>query len=433
MMRYDVAIVGGGFSGCAVAAQLARTSAADLSLALFEPGDLGRGAAYGTPHAELLLNTRAQAMSAFGDDPQHFVRWLGGRAKPADFASRRLYGEYLNDTARQTFARPNFAAVRNRIAAIERTGDGFVLETATGTRLRANAVVLATGNPLPEDDFLPRGVREHPGYVADPWRCDYRRIGGHVLLIGSGLTALDALVALEACGHRGSVHVVSRHGRFPQAHAENVRAYDAAPAIDARSALAALRSVRRHVRDAIERGFDWRAVVDAIRPETETLWRRLPPAERARFERHLRGTWERHRHRAPGSIDAVRTRYRASRRFACSLGEIAAADNGNVEVRLRDGGREVLRPDWIVNCTGAGRARRAMRDPLFAGLLAGGLVAPEPLGYGLHVLVPGLWAIGPLLRGVRFEATAVPELRAMAQTIAAEVGAAARPELTLTG
>ena len=36
------------------------------------------------------------------------------------------------------------------------------------------------------------------GYVADPWRFDYRIVGGEVLVIGSGLTALDVLVALKA-------------------------------------------------------------------------------------------------------------------------------------------------------------------------------------------------------------------------------------------
>jgi uncharacterized NAD(P)/FAD-binding protein YdhS len=80
--------------------------------------------------------------------------------------------------------------------------------------------VLATGNPLPADAFLPREVRMHPGYVGDPWRFDYRVVGGHVLVIGSGLSSLDVLVALNASGHRGAVHIVSRHARFPEVHAD---------------------------------------------------------------------------------------------------------------------------------------------------------------------------------------------------------------------
>ena len=111
------------------------------------------------------------------------------------------------------------------------------------------AVVLATGNPLPNGVFLPREIRLHPGYIDDPWRCDYRRVGGHVLAIGSGLTALDVLVALDACGHRGVVHVLSRRGRFPNVHAD-VAPYDVIPALDTRDARALLRSFRLHVRKA---------------------------------------------------------------------------------------------------------------------------------------------------------------------------------------
>jgi uncharacterized NAD(P)/FAD-binding protein YdhS len=85
MIEVDVAVIGGGFSGCAVAAQLARRAPSQLSLALFEPAELGRGAAYGTPHPAHLLNTRAHMMSIFPDDPDHFVRWLGSRAGPTDF------------------------------------------------------------------------------------------------------------------------------------------------------------------------------------------------------------------------------------------------------------------------------------------------------------------------------------------------------------
>ncbi len=119
MIELDVAIVGGGFSGCAVAANLARL-APDSSLALFEPGELGQGAAYGTRHREHLLNTRAHLMSLYSDDPYHFVRWLGSRGGPKDFVSRRLYGQYIGENARHAFERPRFARVSDRVAMVRR-------------------------------------------------------------------------------------------------------------------------------------------------------------------------------------------------------------------------------------------------------------------------------------------------------------------------
>jgi uncharacterized NAD(P)/FAD-binding protein YdhS len=441
VIELDVAIIGGGFSGCAVAAQLARRADAGFSCVLFEPGELGRGAAYGTQHGEHVLNTRARAMSIYPDDPDHFVRWLGLRAAPTDFVSRRLYGDYVNEVAKHAFERPRFTLVRDRVSRVRRgERGGFVLASSRGAHFLARSVVLATGNFAPSDDFLPREIRLHPGYVADPWRFDHRVIGGHVLVIGSGLTALDVLVALSACGHRGTVHILSRRGRFPEVHAD-VMPYDVIPALETSDAGTILRSFRRHVDEAARRGFDWRAVVDAIRPEAEAIWRRLSPQEQRRFERHLRAVWERHRHRAPQQVEAVRQEYARNGRLFSYAGRLLGMQSGAVSIAVSGGETIAIRPDWIVNCTGLGRASAMVKDPLLGALLADGTISVAPNGLGLRTgwelqaldssgeTVPDLWIVGPAVRGSRIEATAVPELRVLAELVAIQILRPLRAEL----
>ena len=361
------------------------------------------------------------------------------RANPQDFISRRVYGAYVNEIARRAFERPRFTHVADRVRRVERRGRcEYVVESGIGTRFVARAVVLATGNPPPNGGFLPREIRLHPGYIDDPWRCDYRRVGGHVLAIGSGLTALDVLVALDACGHRGVVHILSRHGRFPNVHAD-VAPYDVIPALDTRDARALLRSFRLHVKKAAQRGFDWRSVVDALRPEAEAIWRRLSPVERSRFERHLRMHWERHRHRAPQQVDAIRQRYQDAKRLFVYAGTIGEVQRGTVKIALaRRRTLRKLRPDWIVNCTGVGGAAAMRKEPMLAGMFADGLISAAPGNLGLlttsglvalspaNVPTDGLWIVGPPVRGSRFEATAVPELRVMAELVAREVALRAR-------
>jgi len=402
VLRTDVAIVGGGFSGVMVAAHLAGHLDDGLAVSLFEPDALGRGAAYGTRHPEHLLNTRAGAMSAFEGEPDHFVRWLGSRGAADRFVSRQLYGQYLGDIARRAFERTRFTHVADRVRTIRPlASDGFVLVTDSGVEFASETVVLATGTSLPSDDFLPDTLKCHPRYVRDPWRFDYRVVEGEVLLIGSGLTALDALVALDARGHRGAVHVVSRHGRFPAVHAAQPSCYDVVPALDATSALTLVRSFRRHVADAARRKFDWRAVVEAVRPESEATWRRLPESERRRFERHIRSHWVRVRHRAPQEVDAVRSRYLDSGRLHVYSGEIAASGDAGAVVLGRNGTTHTIRPDWIVNCTGPGPSH----------------------DFGLRTQDhPGrLWLTGALLRAARFESTAVVELRVIAERVGGEI------------
>ena len=63
---YDVIIIGAGFTGTALAIQLARSLPAGARVLLVgTPEATGRGIAYGTDNPEHLLNVRAERMSLF--------------------------------------------------------------------------------------------------------------------------------------------------------------------------------------------------------------------------------------------------------------------------------------------------------------------------------------------------------------------------------
>jgi uncharacterized NAD(P)/FAD-binding protein YdhS len=92
-----------------------------------------------------------------------------------------------------------------------------------------------------------------------------------------------------------------------------------------------------------------------------------------------------------------------------------------------------------VNCCGIGRVAAMMRDPLLRTMLARDLTSPDEGGLGFRATwdlaaidssgrrVPGLWIVGPPVRGSRFEATSVPELRGMAASAASQILRAIRP------
>ena len=100
-----VAIIGGGFSGTLTAVNLARLAKDPLRIVVVNHGPpLGRGVAYSTKRPEHLLNVAARNMSAFPDQPNHFVDWLGTRSEYADvpeavlreqFMPRKIYGDYV--------------------------------------------------------------------------------------------------------------------------------------------------------------------------------------------------------------------------------------------------------------------------------------------------------------------------------------------------
>ena len=169
-----IAIVGGGFSGLMTAVNLARLSRRPLQVTVINCRcPAGRGVAHGTRRPEHLLNVAARNMSAFRDEPDHFLRWLRTRSEfdtlpeielRERFIPRMVYGDYLRSIKHHhlqsadglTPIKTEFVA--GEVLDIQPAGDTAVIRLANSTTLEANRVVLATGNeppaPLPGSETL---------------------------------------------------------------------------------------------------------------------------------------------------------------------------------------------------------------------------------------------------------------------------------------
>ncbi|HEX6085582.1 MAG TPA: FAD/NAD(P)-binding protein [Thermoanaerobaculia bacterium] len=411
-MIFDVAIVGAGASGTLTAVQYARTGAGRG--ALIEAGArAARGLAYGTPYGAHLLNVPAARMSALPDDPSHFERWLHERGVDATFAPRALYGDYLAELLEET----DITRIGGTAVGMMRSGDHWLISLHDDRTIAARNVVLALGN-LPPYDPLP--LASPPAeYVRDPWARG-AAIGldaeAPVLLIGTGLTALDVAIALRHHGHRGRITAVSRHGRVPQRHAP----YTARPLSVVPDDFATPRGALRWVRREIVH-HDWRAVIDSLRPHTAAIWQRWTLAQRASFLRHARNLWDVHRHRAapevPIELEAVR-------------GRILSLSPG-IEVHTDRGTYHAAR---VFNCTGPACDYARVDLPLVVQLRRDGFLTPDPLRLGVETAddgrllsasgepVPGLYTLGPLRRPALWESTAIPEIRAQAAALAQSLG-----------
>ena len=207
----DVVIVGGGFAGVAVAYHLLREMNADGRIHVVEMGPwLGRGIAYGVESEVFRLNVPASRMSLDPEAPDDFVAFSGSGGEPHAFLGRALFARYV--TARVASAvRESAAKVRLwRGEAVAVTPTGVVLRN--GTTLPAAAVVLATG-------IVPRVT--HPDWhakVVDAWdECALATLPkqGRLLIVGSGLSALDVIAFLDAQGFAGEVTLMSPRGLLP--------------------------------------------------------------------------------------------------------------------------------------------------------------------------------------------------------------------------
>src|SRR5262249_28288058 len=123
-------------------------------------------------------------------------------------------------------------------------------------------------------------------------------------------------------------------------------------------------------------------------------------------------------------------RLQATGRLKVLRGRLVTAAAGRDEMRVRfdsDGVGRELRVGWLIN--GTGPAAEVTGDPFLRSLIDSGLARPDPLRLGLDAGEAGavldaagrphdrIFALGPPLRGVRYETTAIPEIRAQAAAL----------------
>ena len=456
MTRRHIVIIGGGVAGSLLALQLTRLPGGPwpLDVHIVEPRPrLGPGTAYATDRPEWLLNVRSTGLSALPDVPNHFVDWLrqqGVADCPNGFCPRQVYGRYLESLLAPALTAPAPNGVRlhwhqtRAVAALPLSGPGPALrvQLADGTSLDAHATVLALGNFAPALPAQPAAdYAAHPRFHANPWAPGaLHRIGptDSVLLIGTGLTALDVLVALRADGHQGPLLAVSRHGHWPAAHAPAPVApypnFYATHLAGLRTVSEVLRAVRQQVAQGTAEGYNWRAVLDALRPDLGRIWAAWPLAERRRFLRHLATRWSNLRHRNPPQNAAVLDELLTSGRLQVHHGRVRQLQpRGDAQLAVRLTRHYVsteLAADHVVLCTGPQLDYAQLTDPLVVQLRQAGQLVPDTLHLGISTTAEGallntaghasecLFTLGPSLRPLWYESTAVPELRQQAATLA---------------
>jgi uncharacterized NAD(P)/FAD-binding protein YdhS len=430
MSMRRVAIVGGGASGALQALHLLRAGASRVTLIERERAP-GRGVAYSTGRPEHLLNVPARRMSAFPDDCGHFTRWFEARGGGADdFAPRRLYGDYLE--ALLAAAGDGLETVRGEAIDIV---PGESVRLADGRAIEADAAVLAPGNFKPA---TPRGI--DPAalgavWVEDPWAGGLSRglaPTGTILLLGTGLTAIDAALTLDAVGFGGRIVALSRRGLAPRGHGER----EATAVPDERLSSTCVGLLRRVRERSAEIG--WRSAVHELRDVTQDLWAGASEAERRRFLRHLRPWWDVHRHKiAPAIFERIEAMQKAARLIVAGARLVSAEPaDGQALVRFRPRGSEAvetLRAARIVNCTGPEADIVRSGEPLLLALLDAGRIRPDAFRIGIDVdrecrtldaagrASDRLYAIGPVTRGAFWESVAVPDIRVQAQRVAERI------------
>lgn len=457
----DILIIGGGLSGAMLAAQLLRLPGKRQVLVIEPRAELGRGEAYSAVELGHTLNGNAARMSIDPDNADDLTRWLteyiaaGGWPESDQqhvpvselFPPRGLFGVYVQQRlaeAQVVGARYGSTVehVRAEVVDVQTDIDSVRLTLNDGQRLQGAYAVLATGmfpaarTPQTESSGLNAAA-------LDPWDVTAMRQldpQSTVLIIGSGLTMVDAVVSLEQAGHRGPIEVFSRHGLLPHVRRQPPAWADfLAEDHSIRTPRQLMRELRRHCRDAIAQGIDWQAPLDTVRAHIGRLWSQATDVQRRQFVRHVRPWWESHHHRSPPLSAELVARLRGEGRLrihAASFKGLEPSSVGGVNIRIRRRGEAetcVVHGVALINSSGIEYDWRRVARPLPQQLLARGLVRPGPLALGIAAADDGavlsadgqvasrLFAMGPPLRGMWWESTAVTDVASQAKFLAARL------------
>jgi uncharacterized NAD(P)/FAD-binding protein YdhS len=441
----DVALVGGGFSGAAVVYHLLKDAKTPLAISVFEPrAQVGLGIAYGDCSQRQILNVRSKGMSIDESRPDHYSKWLesSGIANAADlFSERYRYGQYVSLSLSSVATTSGFEHIKDSVVAITKNqNQQFEIFTQDGKKFLANSVVLALGVVL-ANAKKEKGPTAH---LTSPWKPgSFSKIkdASNLLIVGTGLTAIDVIVEAEYSGFKGKYTVVSRHAKFPQPHLDNPKSASAellAWANSLRNYKPSVRALLRSIRSKVRSGVSWYEVIDALRIPTQDLWKGLSARDKHSFLRHLRWAWDIHRHQAPGQSIKLIESLISSGRMTLVKGRIKNITifegRTSVYIQPRGAGQErTIEADIAFDGMGMGTDIKRSDNPLILQMLKDGLITVDDLGIGLRAddlgrvisqhgqISDNLFLLGPLRRGELWESTAARELRAQGRVIAQEI------------
>lgn len=403
MATTQVIIVGGGFSGTALAIHLARTSSSRLLITVVEPrASLGGGVAYSTQEPAHRINVPASRMQLSGEEQGAFDRWY--RQQPecsldsvahcddgAVYPQRSLFGRYLAEQfAAAAQAYPHISLRHVQASAIAWEGEQLLL--SNGETLQGDVLALAISHPPPS---LPRALQPfstHPALIANPWQhgvMDAIDPQSSVAIIGTGLSMADVVASLGTRQHRGPLIAFSRRGQLSRDNLSGEWPEWTLAPQDASSARLWLRHIRAEVARAAEQDLPWQRVLDQVRVQGQDIWQSLPLREQQRFVRHLRSWWDVHRYRIAPQVSAVigaRRQQGSLKVLAARLSDISKLGNQlQITLRTRDGASETHRLDHLIVTTGPGHEALTASQPLLQSLSRQGLIRADQLGFGIDV------------------------------------------------
>jgi uncharacterized NAD(P)/FAD-binding protein YdhS len=231
-----IGIIGSGFTGVScfvniIDAFLSKDILNKIEITLFDKGSVnGRGLAYSTRCAAHLLNTPSGTVGILCNKKDHFKQWLLSKLQEGilnypdidlQHPPREIYGQYIEEMfdlylQKAVLMGINVNKKNEEVTEIGSADLGYTISTAQSNNLHFDYIILAIGG---FDSEKPALLRHLNDFIISPYDEDFNNKidkGDDVLIIGTRLSCVDAILALEENGHKGKVMCVSESGLLPR-------------------------------------------------------------------------------------------------------------------------------------------------------------------------------------------------------------------------
>ncbi|SDH46154.1 Uncharacterized NAD(P)/FAD-binding protein YdhS [Lentzea fradiae] len=458
-----VVIVGAGFSGTLTATRLLQFAESPLDITIIErnEGVRGGGIAFGEASTtwDHMLNIQAGRVTLYRERAEDFLEWANHEADRTMWPSRwryhhfglscvvprRVFGQYLTERLHGVAAEAGHQATLTErggtVVDVRPDGEGHLVQYVSGDEghvhmLHADYVVFATGHLDPVRKSFYDDVERSPRFVFNPYANGSRAVfesiapDEKVLLVGSGLTAFDAVVSLVNAGHSGEVLICSRagymHGTYPADHQHDIWQARRPPFLDADTLTPAavvegVRAEYEHLRAQLhDTNPDVVAerIMKAWEPYVAEVAARLAPEDvRMLLDRYKSLIVAHRTSTVPDIGNVVRNRMRSYTGAPSTISQLPAEITGMVtegqQIRVSFSDRPDLLVDRVVNCLGNTTDYGSVAHPLWRGLVQDrGQARPhDRTGRGIEVrghgqlvgangqVSPTLYSVGPMRQG----------------------------------
>jgi uncharacterized NAD(P)/FAD-binding protein YdhS len=483
MALTNITIIGGGACGISAFIELflelrIANRHQQVSITIIEENpEIGKGLAFGTKEPGHILNTQADLMGIHFSEPAHFSQWLitheqrveeevvDNQGKNEAFTTRRLYGTYLKEQFERYFdlakkEKMQVNVVHTTALNVTPLNEKFEIQLADGESLQSDFVILAPGTPVANN--YPE-LEDKPNYFSSPWPSEpiLEKIPRDVdvAILGSSLSAIDALMTLVDNGYTGKIRCYALDGLMPRVQPEKptminrkhltianlheiqrtklrnptvkemfrlfIKEFQEKEGktinwnVAAREDKSAQELLNEDIMIAKNGGDALINIPYSLRYDSSEMWKWLAADEKLKFKKWLGRYWAINRHCMPlYNAERIAELFHNDKlEIIKDLEEVTYDESQGAFIMQFQKGMQSAEK-YLINATGPAAQVKAMKSELMQNLSQSGVIEADPVG-GIKVFTetmqvvsgetvnPHLYAVGHITNGVLLDVNAV--------------------------